>query len=87
MIESIQKGDLRGAVNHLVKALRYLEEEDLESVSGDIHESLARIYWLAGDKKTGRELARKAVDYRTDFGTSLEPRNRTADLEDMLADF
>ncbi len=87
MVEAIQRGDLRGAVSILRAALVDLETEGLEAISGDVHEGLARIFWAVGDKKTAREHGRKAVDYRADYGLGLEPRNRTADLESMLASF
>ena len=87
MVKSLQKGNVREAVNILREALMYLEEEGLEALSGDIFEALARIQWAMGDKKRARENAQKAVDYRADFGGNLEPTNRARDLEVMLSGF
>ena len=87
MVEALQKGDVRGAISILQDALKMLKEEGLEPVSGEIYEGLARIYWAVGDKKTGKEYARKAVDYHVDFDGALAPTNRTADLEIMLQGF
>ena len=86
-VSAIQKGDVRGAINVLRDALKLLEQEGLVNLSGEVYESLARIYWAVGDKKRAREHAEKAVNYLADFDSLLEPRNRTEDLESMLRKF
>ena len=87
MVEALQRGAVQEAVDSLRRALKYLEQEGLEPLSADVYEGLARIYWAVRDKKRARVFARKAVDYRADFGETLAPSNRTADLEAMLKSF
>ena len=87
MVAALQRGDVRGGINTLREALKVLEEEGLEPLSGEVYEGLARIYWAVGDKKAARKFAIKAVDYSADFGGSLEPSNRTADVEGLLRSF
>ena len=84
MIEGLSRGDIRGGIKILEKALVDLEKEGLTPLASEVYEGMATIYWLTGDKKKATELARLAVDYRADYGTALEPRNKTSDFEYML---
>ena len=85
MIEALQKGAVMEAISILRTALKNLEEEGLEALSGEVYEGLTRIYWAIGDKKTAMQFARKTVEYRADFSPVLEPRNREEDLKAMIA--
>jgi len=87
MVEALQRGAVAEAVSILRKALQSLEAEGLEPLSGEVYEGLARIHWAVGDKATARQLAARAVGYRADFGPVLEPTDRRADLEAMIAGF
>lgn len=87
MVAALQKGDVRGAITTLVETLKHFEEEGLEALSGEIYEGLARIYWAVGEKKTAKDLARKAVEYRGDFGGGLAPVDHVAELEKILVAF
>ena len=85
MMQALSRGDIRAGIETLEKALDDLEAEGLTPLAGEIYEGLATIYWVTGDKKKALEVARTAVEFRADFGAALEPRNRTRDLEYMLA--
>ncbi|KAH8890657.1 hypothetical protein GQ53DRAFT_603754, partial [Thozetella sp. PMI_491] len=63
MVKALQRGDAKGAINILQEAIKSLQVEGLEALSGEVYESLARIYWVLGDKRRAREHAAKAVEY------------------------
>ena len=85
MVQALSRGDIQGGIKTLRTALDDLEAEGLTPLAGEVYEGLATIYWVTGDKAKAMDMARTAVEYRADFGAALEPRNKTRDLEYMLA--
>ncbi len=78
--------DMRGAAAVAERGLGLLRDEGLEAASGELHKSLAVIYWILGDEGAARDHARRAVDYKADFGL-IGPSDRAAEVEDMIAGF
>jgi hypothetical protein len=87
MMAALTQGDIRGALQTIQMGLEYLEDEGLEGLSGDMYESLARIYWAMGQKKLARENGILSVGFRTDYGGNLEVVNKTRELEELLLSF
>ncbi len=79
---AIQNYDMQTAKAIMERGLGLLTDEGLGFASAELHETLARIHWILGDEETSDMHARMAADY-ADFGI-LEPRNRTADIIEML---
>ena len=79
---AVQAYDLAAARKVLEDGLALLADEGVEAASGELLESLARVHWIAGDEGRAEQAARRAAGY-ADFG-ALEPRNRTAEIMDML---
>jgi len=79
---ALEKWDIHKAIRIMEDRLVLLKEEGLEASSGEMHEGLARLYWILGDEEIAIGHARNAVDY-ADFGY-LELRNRTAEVLEML---
>ena len=84
MVQQLSRGDIQGALQTLNTALENLDKEGLAPLAAEVFEGLATIHWVIGEKEKATQFARTAVGFRADFGTALEPRNRTEDLEYML---
>jgi Tfp pilus assembly protein PilF len=86
MMEKLEARDLRGAAKQIEESIKVIKEENLEMTSAEVHESLARIYWAAGDRNLARHHVRKSVDLKSDWDY-LEPRNRAAEVKEVLRTF
>jgi len=78
--------DFRKAIAVLKKALKTLKEEDIEALAGELYQSLANIYSALNEKDEALYWAGKTLDIQQDY-IHLAPRNRTADLEELMKEF
>lgn len=75
-MEAVEAWDGRKAVKLTLEALELMQEEELAPLYSSQYEIIARLYWKAGDKKTGTKYAQMSIDTLVDQGY-LEDRSET----------
>ncbi|OTB00691.1 hypothetical protein M426DRAFT_267234 [Hypoxylon sp. CI-4A] len=84
VMKAVERKDGGKAVKLTREVLELMRAEELAPLYASQYEIIARLYWIAGDRKTGTEYARMSVDTLVDQGY-LE--NSTSLLEATLKTF
>lgn len=84
MTAALREKNLRKAADIVEESLELLKVEGLEAGSTELHQLLAMIYKGMDEDVLAYEHAEQAVALKV-FFDFLEPRNRTGDLEALLA--
>ncbi|KAI0376022.1 SET domain-containing protein [Hypomontagnella monticulosa] len=79
VMDAVEAWDGRKAVRLTLEVLELMQEEELAPLYSSQYEIIARLYWKAGDIKTGIKYAQMSIDTLVDQGY-LEDRPETLQL-------